>query len=129
AVTVVIGLLLRRREKIVRVVVAHVDRLRALPAYRDHARRRVRCLVIAAVCWGGAACGAGLVAARLQGIDDDDRQIRTRDVMLCLDVSGSMEGVDRQVINTYIQLADHISDDRIGFVMFDSSAVTVFPLT
>ena len=129
AVTVVIGLLLRRREKIVRVVVAHVDRLRALPAYRDHARRRVRCLVIAAVCWGVAACGAGLVAARLQGIDDDDRQIRTRDVMLCLDVSGSMEGVDRQVINTYIQLADHISDDRIGFVMFDSSAVTVFPLT
>ena len=62
AVTVVIGLLLRRREKIVRVVVAHVDRLRALPAYRDHARRRVRCLVIAAVCWGVAACGAGPVS-------------------------------------------------------------------
>lgn len=129
AVTVVTGLFLRHREKTVRVVVAHADRLRALPAYRGHARRRVRCLVVAVVCWAVAACGAGLVAARLQGIDDDDRQIRTRDVMLCLDVSGSMEGVDRQVINTYLQLADHISDDRIGFVMFDSSAVTVFPLT
>lgn len=53
AVTVAIGLLLRRREKIARVVVAHVDRLRALPAYRDHARRRVRCLVVAVMCWGG----------------------------------------------------------------------------
>ena len=81
AVTVAIGLFLRRREKIARVVVAHVDRLRALPAYRDHARRRVRCLVVAVMCWGVAACGAGLVAARLQGIDDDDRQIRTRDVL------------------------------------------------
>ena len=129
AVTVLIGLVLRRHEGVERLAVAHADRLRALPAYRDHARRRVRCLVIAVVCWGVAVCGAGLVAARLQGIDDDDRQIRTRDVMLCLDVSGSMEGVDRQVINTYIQLADHISDDRIGFVMFDSSSVTVFPLT
>ena len=129
AATVLIGLVLRRHEGVERLAVAHADRLRALPAYRDHARRRVRCLVIAVVCWGVAVCGAGLVAARVQGIDDDDRQIRTRDVMLCLDVSGSMEGVDRQVINTYIQLADHISDDRIGFVMFDSSSVTVFPLT
>ena len=123
AVTVLIGLVLRRHESIERLVVAHVDRLRALPAYRDHARRRVRCLVVEVVCWAVAACGVGLVAARLQGIDDDDRQIRTRDVMLCLDVSGSMEGVDRQVINTYIQLADRITDDRIGFVMFDSSSV------
>jgi len=129
AVTVLIGLVLRRHESIERLAVAHVDRLRALPAYRDHARRRVRCLVVEVVCWAVAACGVGLVAARLQGIDDDDRQIRTRDVMLCLDVSGSMEGVDRQVINTYIQLADRITDDRIGFVMFDSSSVTVFPLT
>ncbi|AOG28938.1 vWA domain-containing protein [Cutibacterium avidum] len=129
AMTVLIGLVLRRHESIERLAVAHVDRLRALPAYRDHARRRVRCLVVEVVCWAVAACGVGLVAARLQGIDDDDRQIRTRDVMLCLDVSGSMEGVDRQVINTYIQLADRITDDRIGFVMFDSSSVTVFPLT
>ena len=55
AMTVLIGLVLRRHESIERLAVAHVDRLRALPAYRDHARRRVRCLVVEVVCWAVAA--------------------------------------------------------------------------
>ena len=53
AVTVLIGLVLRRHEGVERLAVAHADRLRALPAYRDRARRRVRCLVIAVVLGSG----------------------------------------------------------------------------
>ncbi|KFI72472.1 von Willebrand factor A [Bifidobacterium minimum] len=52
-----------------------------------------------------------------------------RDIILCLDVSGSTLPYDRQVIDTYLEVARNASGERIGLSIFNSTSRTVFPLT
>jgi hypothetical protein len=52
-----------------------------------------------------------------------------RDIVLCLDVSGSMIDVDAEVVSTFLRLAEGFRGERISMVIFNSSAVPVFPLT
>lgn len=110
-------------------LIARMYRVRALPRYQALARKRNRWLRIQLMCWVVAAVGAALTMSRWIGVDDQEKQIRTRDVILCLDVSGSMQEIDRDVINSYLALVDSLGDERIGFVMWDNTAVTAFPLT
>lgn len=129
---IVAALLWRRRSTRPRradVLVGHVRRLRALPRYRKLVRRHGRLVAIQALCWILVAVGAGLVIARPAQVDDRAKEIATRDVMLCLDVSDSMAAVDRDVVSSYINLVDQLGEERIGLVAFDSAAVSVFPLT
>jgi uncharacterized protein with von Willebrand factor type A (vWA) domain len=52
-----------------------------------------------------------------------------RDIMLCLDVSGSMTDVDKEIVSIFDKLADGFKGERVGLTIFNSSAVQVFPLT
>lgn len=109
--------------------VAGAARLRALPRYQALARRRARLLVIRCLGLLLAAAGAALLVAQPVEAATSSSQRSTRDIVLCLDVSGSMVEVDKQVIDSYLALAQALQGERIGFVMFDASAITVFPLT
>jgi Ca-activated chloride channel family protein len=53
----------------------------------------------------------------------------SRDIVLCLDVSGSALPFDRQVIAAYLDLVEHFRTERIGMSIFNSTSRTVFPLT
>ncbi|MDQ2757327.1 MAG: VWA domain-containing protein [Actinomycetota bacterium] len=133
AVLVVLALLLwwllRRRRVTGTVAVANTDLLRRLPEFR---RAVVRQRVLA-VGLAGLALVVG-VAAVVGAARPLDRSVlarsqENRDVVLCLDVSGSMIDVDAQVISTFQRLADGFRGERISMVIFNSTAVPVFPLT
>lgn len=111
------------------VPAAALDRVRRLPAFRVLVRSETRQRSIEAVCLGVVVLGAALLGSRLVGVGDDSDELRNRDVILCLDVSGSMKEVDATVIDTYLSLVSQLQGERIGFVMFDATAVTGFPLT
>ena len=49
--------------------------------------------------------------------------------MLCLDISGSMAAYDATLVATFKTLVKSFEGERIGLVIFNSSAATVFPLT
>ncbi|WP_130866569.1 VWA domain-containing protein [Acidipropionibacterium timonense] len=119
----------RRRGAVTGVVVAHLDRLRRLPRYRVLVAQRRRRLAAVCLCWALALTGAALTASRLIRVDDDAPDERSRDIVLCLDVSSSMAKVDADVLDTFTDLSGRLGRDRIGLVAFDSSAVTVIPLT
>src|SRR5690606_15703243 len=53
----------------------------------------------------------------------------SRDIMLCLDVSGSMSDVDVEVLGVFEELLKGFQGERIGLTIFNSSPVQVFPLT
>lgn len=67
--------------------------------------------------------------ARPSRISDAREQASSRDIILCLDVSGSTLPYDREVIQSYLQFADHFQGERIGLSIFNSTSRTVFPLT
>ncbi|MEW1811239.1 VWA domain-containing protein [Pseudarthrobacter phenanthrenivorans] len=109
--------------------VAHADRLTALPEYQAALRRYRRRLAMA-----GTACAVLLVAAATAAARPIDVTTispgqHNRDVLLCLDASGSMSSADAAVVDVFAKLAEKFDGERIGLTIFDSSAIQVFPLT
>ncbi|GAA4666017.1 VWA domain-containing protein [Frondihabitans cladoniiphilus] len=109
--------------------IAHSERLTALPEYR-RVLRQYRALLAGVLVAAIIASGVGvLLASRLSTVSVVQPQSYKRDIMLCLDVSGSMTDVDAKIVDTFASLAKHLDGERIGLTIFDSSAVQVFPLT
>ena len=70
-----------------------------------------------------------VLVARPSQIDQSDDRSSSRDIVLCLDVSGSTLPYDRQVIETYRDLVAGFKGERIALSIFNSTSRTVFPLT
>lgn len=109
--------------------VANADRLTALPEYQAALRRHRRWLAIAALAAITLVVSAVAAAARPVELTTVQPEQRNRDIMLCLDTSGSMSSADSAVVEVFAALAKEFDGERIGLTVFDSSAVQVFPLT
>ncbi|MFC8302526.1 VWA domain-containing protein [Specibacter sp. NPDC057265] len=109
--------------------VAHADRLTALAGYRAAVARRRRWLAVALA--GAGVLGLSLAVAAARPVTEtlSAPESVNRDIMLCLDVSGSMLETDEAIVGVFSELVGSFRGERIGLVIFDSSAVTVFPLT
>ncbi|MCI1219979.1 MAG: VWA domain-containing protein [Bifidobacterium sp.] len=70
-----------------------------------------------------------MLVARPSQVDQGQERIGSRDIVLCLDVSGSTLPYDREVIDTYLSLVSGFQGERIGMSIFNSTSRTVFPLT
>lgn len=110
-------------------LVARAERLRALPSVRRATRRRIVALSGLVLLGAGAAGAAGLVAAKPMAEQTIVPENRSRDVMLCLDVSGSMTDVDIEVVKVFEELLEGFAGERIGLTIFNASSVQIFPLT
>lgn len=120
---------LRRRRTAGALPLAGAARIRALPRFAQLVRSRLHWLVVESCCLVVAGAGVALLAAGPVSATTVDEQRSNRDIVLCLDVSGSMSQVNRDVIASFTDLAADLDGERIGFVLFDASAVTIFPLT
>jgi len=109
--------------------VANADRLTALPEYQAALRRHRRWLAVAALAGVSLLVSAVAAAARPVELTTITPEQRNRDIMLCLDTSGSMSSADAAVVHVFAALAKEFDGERLGLTVFDSSAVQVFPLT
>ena len=76
-----------------------------------------------------AGIAAAVLAMRPLSEQARDRSTLNRDVMLCLDVSGSMKELDESILRQFIDIAAGLPGDRIGLTIWNGAAITVFPLT
>lgn len=109
--------------------VAHAARLRALPRYQALVRRQVvvgACLSVAALV---ACAGAIVLGGRIQERQTLAQDDRTRDIILCLDASGSMAEVDAEVLREFATIVKGLRGERIGLTIWSGVAITIFPLT
>lgn len=109
--------------------VAHAARLQSLPRFHALVRRQVvfgACLSLAALV---ACTGAVVLAGRLQQRQTMSQEDRTRDIVLCLDASGSMAEVDAEVLREFRTIISGLRGERIGLTIWSGAAITVFPLT
>ncbi|MFD5224099.1 VWA domain-containing protein [Microbacterium sp. NPDC058342] len=110
-------------------LVSRAERLRGLPAFRASVRRRMSLLAGVLVVGAVAVLLGGVVAARPMAAKTVQPVNNSRDIMLCLDVSGSMSDVDVEVLSVFEDLLKGFEGERIGLTIFNSSPVQVFPLT
>ncbi|MBS1673678.1 MAG: VWA domain-containing protein [Actinobacteria bacterium] len=111
------------------VPVARAERIRALPTFQRAVRRRQAALAGIIGLGVLAVVLGGVVGARPVAQKTEQPVSTNRDIMLCLDVSGSMTDVDKEIVSIFDRLADGFKGERIGLTIFNSSAVQVFPLT
>ena len=131
AVAVFVGLTLRRRgnDDPDDVPIANVHHANSSPVFR-RLRRRYRSLIgVEVVALSVVGISAVGLTMRPFGERTDERDVRNRDVMLCLDVSGSMIDLDEEILSSFATLAAGLDGERIGLTIFNGSAVSVFPLT
>lgn len=129
AMGAVVSWVWRRRPSSQPTPVAHADRLTALPAYQAAVKRQRYWMLVAVAAIALLAMSLAVAAARPVSKTTTAAEQVNRDIMLCLDVSGSMVSTDEAIVSVFSQLVEGFRGERIGMVIFDSSAVTVFPLT
>ena len=128
AVTITAWLYRRRRPQRTRPI-AHGGRLTDLPEYQEALRRHRTRLALAVVLGAVFLAATATAAARPIQRTTEQPEIRNRDIVLCLDVSGSMTSTDAAIAAVFEDLAKEFDGERIGMVIFDSSSVQLFPLT
>lgn len=109
--------------------VAHTHRLTDLPSYQRAARRHRRGLVVTSMAVGALVVSTSALAARPVRHASVPPVLDNRDIMLCLDVSGSMVEYNRSILVRFGELVAGFEGERIGMTIFNSSAVPAFPLT
>jgi Ca-activated chloride channel family protein len=109
--------------------IANVDHARSSRVFA-RLRLRYRMLIGAELTvLSVAGIAAAVLAMRPLSEQVRDRSTLNRDVMLCLDVSGSMKELDESILRQFIDIAAGLPGDRIGLTIWNGAAITVFPLT
>lgn len=111
------------------VLVANSRRLTSLPAYRTALGRQRRRLLLLGALLGVLLIPLAVAAGRPATGDTVDPEKNKRDVVLCLDVSGSMRATDQAILENFAEIVTSFQGERIGLVLFNNQAVTAFPLT
>ncbi len=109
--------------------VANTGFLRGLPKYQALVRRTRASLSMAVVCFIIAviavAVSAGAPVDRYTKYDKSS----SRDIVLCLDASGSMLPYDSEIGDAFKQIISHFEGERISLQLWNAYSMTMFPLT
>ena len=111
------------------VLIANSQYMDRIPSFA-RAQRAARVVRAAQV---GIAVLAVLAASLLSGRIASERietpEFASRDIVLCLDVSGSMYEYDTEILATFAEMVDGFEGERVALSIFNSTSRTVFPLT
>ncbi len=111
------------------VLVANSQYMDRIPSF-VRAQRLARAVRVAQV--GVAVLGvlaASVLSGRIASERIETPEFASRDIVLCLDVSGSMYEYDTEILETFAQLVDTFEGERVALSIFNSTSRTVFPLT
>lgn len=130
---VVVALVLwfsRNREKPMSATwVANAGMLLQLPAFHQ-SRRRMRFAVYGGVgALGAAAVALSVLAGAPVDRHVENAQLARRDLVLCLDASGSMLPYDGQILRQMQEMVDSFSGERMALQIWSAQTVTKFALT
>ena len=109
--------------------VANSGYVRDLPKYRTLMRRTRWALAGAILSVVTLAVATSVSAGAPVDRHLEDRRLSSRDIVLCLDASGSMIPYDAQIAGSFRTLIDHFSGERISLHLWSARSVVMFPLT
>ena len=132
AIATVVGWMLARRAGVrlgKKGWVANTGYLRGLPKYQALVRRTRASLAMAFICFLIA-----VIATSVSAGAPVDRYVKhdksaSRDIVLCLDSSGSMLPYDSKIGEAFRQIISHFEGERISLQLWDAYSMTMFPLT
>jgi len=98
--------------------------------YYKYLKIKLLILKIVSSCFGIASIMLAIyLLARPYKIDKIEEKKYNRDIMLCMDISGSVWNLNAEVIENLKEIVNTLKGDRFGVMVFDNSAVSMVPLT
>ena len=70
-----------------------------------------------------------ILSARLITVKDVSDKKYNRDIILCMDVSGSMDELNYEIVDTYKKIVGGMNGERFGISIFNTSSYLLVPLT
>lgn len=110
-------------------VIAHTHTIKMLPEYRAAKRRYYTLLALAGVSFIATLISFTCVAARPIGSQTRNSVNESRDIILCLDVSGSMSFYQEDLLTDFANITKEMHGERIGVTIFDSKPASLIPLS
>ncbi len=110
-------------------VIAHTETIKKLPAYRKAVRNYKILLVCALLSFVVSIFSLTAAAARPIKEQIHEKEADNRDIMFCLDVSGSMLSDLTTILEYYKEFSNALKGQRVGITIFDGVAATIIPLT
>ena len=110
------------------VSAAHTERMLRMPEYKSAYRRALPSSAPCS-CWSWCHSARSPWSPHVRSRPMWRTRICVnRDIVLCLDVSGSMTAADAAIVQRFLELVEQFHGERIALVVWDSSAAQVFPL-
>ena len=110
-------------------VIAHTKTVKMLPAYRRAILRYRILLACAAISFIASLFSLTAVAARPTQRQEHGSASEKRDIVLCLDISGSMYNYQEELIKYFNEVVSSLHKQRIAVTIFDGKPVSLIPLT
>lgn len=110
-------------------VLAHTRTIKLLPAYRRAVKRYHILLGLAIVSFLVSITAFTAVAARPVVGEMRDNENTNRDVVFCMDMSGSMASYKTQILTFLKNYTRDLRGQRIGFTIFDGVPANLIPLS
>lgn len=119
----------RRKKKDNSAKIAHTKFVRNLPEYKKARKRYNLLLVVAAILYVAAGGALTYLSARPIFVTESKEEKENRDIMFCLDVSGSMSLYIEDLAETFSNLVKQMDGERFGITIFDGEYATLSPLS
>lgn len=111
------------------VRVAHTAPVRASHRFQSRLARYWAGAIALTVAALLIAVSAAVLAGRPYDVMTSDEERANRDIVLCLDISGSVAEFDSEILDSFTDIVNEFDGERVALVIFNSSARTVFPLS
>ena len=83
-------------------------------------------IIIFTIC---AVLISGIITSRYHTIYKVGEEVNNRDIMLCMDISESVKSLNKNLIGSLKQTIKELKTERFGITVFDSSPLSLMPLT
>ena len=110
-------------------VIAHTRTIKLLPEYRKAVRNYRILMALATVSFLVSIFTFTAAAARPVSVIEHDSINENRDIVLCLDVSGSMDNYQTLILSYFKEIVEGLHGQRIGLTIFDGVPANIVPLT
>lgn len=85
--------------------------------------------IITTICLLASIAVGFILIARPVNIDTVSPEIHNRDIMLCLDISSSVDQLNLDVVGQLKEVVKELDGERFGITIFNGKAVLLVPLT
>ena len=111
------------------IKVANTSFLEANPYYQKKIKQYKILLGIIKVACLVAIFSSLVLLSRPAKVKTEHPREYNRDIVLCMDVSGSVFDLDYEITENFKDTVAGLKGERIGISLFNSSSVTLLPLT